>query len=114
MKFIAIIQQHIYQSVVVLILNVALCGIGLIYRQQAENQVVLQQLLSQQTKQNKSTQPNDQLIPLLKSIQANQTEIKILLTKLVASKSDSLKIPVSKMKRFKQGTFKPARQRAIR
>lgn len=109
MKFLAAIQQHRFNSFIVLILSVDLCGIGLVYRQQAETQDVLQRLLTQESKPRPSAQPNDSLIPLLKSILANQAEIKTLLDKLAASKTESNPIPASKMKRFKQGAFKPAK-----
>lgn len=109
MKFLAFIQHQGFQSLIVLILSVALCGIGLVYRQQSETRDILQQLLIQDAKQKQSAQLNEQLISLLKNIQANQAEIKTLLDKLAASKTESNPIPASKMKRFKQGAFKPAK-----
>ena len=109
MKFLDSIQQQAFQPVIVLILSVGLCGIGLIYRQQTKIQDILQQLLIQDAKQKQSAQPNEQLISLLKNIQANQAEIKTLLAKLATSKSESNPNPASKMKQFKQGAFKPAK-----
>ena len=109
MKFFAFIQQQGFQRVIVLILSVAVCSISLIYRQQAETHDILLQLLIQDAKQKQSAQLNEQLISLLKNIQANQAEVKTLLAKLAASKTESNPIPASKMKQFKQGAFKPVK-----
>ncbi len=102
-------QHQGFQPVIVLILSVAVCGIGLVYQQQAETHDILQQLLIQDAKQKQSAQFNEQLIALLKNIQANQAEIKTLLAKLAANKTASNPIPTSKMRQFKQGAFKPAK-----
>lgn len=109
MKFLAFISQHGYQIVIGLILSLTLCGVVLVYKQQVETHAALQQLTKQSLKSEQSTMANDEIIALLKKIQANQAEIKALLTKLSANKTESNKVPASKMKRFKQGGFKPAK-----
>jgi hypothetical protein len=109
MKFLAFISQHGYQIVIGLILSLTLCGDFLVYRQLEDTHAALQQLTKQSLNAEQSSPSNDQLISLLKSIQVNQSEIKSLLLKLSANKPESNKVPASKMKRFKQGGFKPAK-----
>jgi uncharacterized protein HemX len=109
MNLLAFIYQHSYQTVIGLILSLTLCGVVFVYQQQEDTNAALQQLLKQETKTEQSSSPDEQLHTLLKSIQASQAEIKTLLSKLSANKTESNKVPTSKMKRFKHGTFKPAK-----
>jgi hypothetical protein len=102
-------MQHKLYTVIVILLSLVLSGIVAVYQQQAENQAILQQLLGSQLTQPSVGQDLSQLVPLLKSIQSTQTEQGSLLAKLAATQSELNKVPASKMKKFKQGAYKPAK-----
>jgi len=102
-------MQYKLNSFVVGILSLILIGVIAVYQIQAENQRVLQQLLNNEKPQLSLDQEIKQLIPLLKSIQSAQAEQNRLLTQIVLTKPESHKEPVSKMKKFKQGAYKPAK-----
>ncbi len=102
-------MQHKLYTVVVGLLSLILAGVIAVYQLQAENQRVLQQLLNYEKSKLTLDQDIKHLIPLLKSIQATQGEQNRLLTQLANSKPESHKEPVSKMKKFKQGAYKPAK-----
>jgi uncharacterized protein HemX len=102
-------MQYKLNSFVVGILSLILIGVIAVYQIQAENQRVLQQLLNNENPQLSLDQEIKQLIPLLKSIQSAQAEQNRLLTQIVITKPESHKEPVSKMKKFKQGAYKPAK-----
>ena len=102
-------MQYKLNSIVVGILSLILIGVIAVYQIQAENQRVLHQLLNNENPQLSLDQEIKQLIPLLKSIQSAQAEQNKLLTQLANSKPEPHKEPVSKMKKFKQGAYKPAK-----
>jgi uncharacterized protein HemX len=109
MKLIFLFMQHKLYSFVVGVLSLILVGVIAVYQIQAENQRVLQLLLNSEKSQLSLDQEIKQIIPLLKSIQATQSEQIALLTRLVEKKPEANKEPVSKMKKFKQGAYKPAK-----
>lgn len=86
-----------------------MCGLVVVYRQQAEAQVVLNQLVSNAENKHQTDLEIEQLVSILKSIQATQAEQSALIAKLAAPHPESNKTPVSKMKKFKQGAYKPAK-----
>lgn len=102
-------MQHKLYSFIVGVLSLILVGEIAVYQIQAENQRVLQQLLKSEKSQPSLDQDIKQLIPLLKSIQATQVEQNRLLSQLASTKPEPPKEPVSKMKKFKQGAYKPAK-----
>jgi biopolymer transport protein ExbB/TolQ len=109
MKLISLIMKHKLYSFIVVLLSLILVGEIAVYQLQAENQRVLQQLLRSEKSQPSLDQDIKQLIPLLKSIQATQAEQNRILTQLVTTKPEPHKEPVSKMKKFKHGAYKPAK-----
>jgi uncharacterized protein HemX len=109
MKLISLIMQHKLYTFVVGILSLLLAGVIAVYQIQAENQRDLRQLLNSENSQPSLDQEIKQLIPLLKSIQATQAEQNRLLTQLATTKQEPNKEPVSKMKKFKHGAYKPAK-----
>jgi biopolymer transport protein ExbB/TolQ len=102
-------MQYKLNSIVVGILSLILIGVIAVYQVQAENKRVLQHLLNSEKSQPSLDQEIKQLIPLLKSIQSAQAEQNRLLNQIVINKPESHKEPVSKMKKFKQGAYKPAK-----
>ena len=109
MNVISIIIQHKLQTAIVILLSLVLCGLVAVYRQQVETQTVLDQLVSNDVEKHQADQEIGQIISILKSIQTTQAEQSAVLAKLAASQPLPNKVPASKMKKFKQGAYKPAK-----
>jgi hypothetical protein len=109
MNVLSIIFQHKLQTAIIVLLSLVMCGLAVDYRQQAETQIVLNQLVSNEVNKHQTDQEIEQLISILKSIQATQAEQTALLARLAATHPEPNKIPASKMKKFKQGAYKPAK-----
>jgi hypothetical protein len=109
MKLISFFMQYKLNSFVVGVLSLIMIGVIAVYQIQAENQRVLQQLLNNEKSQPSLDQEITRLIPLLKSIQATQAKQNRLLTQLATITPEANKEPVSKMKKFKHGAYKPAK-----
>jgi hypothetical protein len=109
MNFLSIIFQHKLQTAIFILLSLVMCGLAVVYRQQAETQIVLNQLVSNDENKHQTDQEIEQLISILKSIQATQAEQTALLARLAATHPEPNKTPASKMKKFKQGAYKPAK-----
>ncbi len=112
MEGFAIFTQVKLQAVFVLLLSLILSGLVIVYRQQAENRVMLDRLLAKEEQFAVANREINQIMPVLKDIQAKQVELAAMLNKLAvnhASQTDFHKIPASKMKKFKHGGFKPAK-----
>ena len=113
MNVVTLIQPKI-QAVIVLLLSIACGGILMVYRQQLETQAILRQAIIQDEKLLSMNQAVNELIPLLKSIQANQAEQTAMLAKLAAYKADSNKVPATKMKNLNMAQSNPPRRLGIR
>ena len=108
MNLLSLISQHKFQALVILLLGLMLSGMGILIEQQRQNQVVLNTLLNINSATTVEANENKKLLELLKSIQATQAEQNALVAQLVStSKAQAqLKIPASKMKQFKSGSYK--------
>jgi hypothetical protein len=100
--------QHKFQALVILLMGLILSGMGILIEQQRQNQVVLSALLDKNSANAVETNENKKLMELLKNVQATQAEQNALLAQLLStSKAQAqLKIPASKMKQFKSGSYK--------
>jgi hypothetical protein len=108
MNLLTLISQHKFQGLVILLMGLMLSGMGILIEQERQNQVVLSTLLNKNLANTEETNENKKLMELLKNIQATQAEQNALLAQLLTtSKAQAqLKIPASKMKQFKSGSYK--------
>jgi hypothetical protein len=109
MNVLSTIILHKFQTAIIVLLSLVMCGQAVVYRQQAETQIVLNQLISNEVNQHQTEQEIEQLISILKSIQTTQAEQSALLARLAATQPEPNKVPASKMKKFKQGAYKSAK-----
>ncbi len=108
MNLLTLISQYKFQALVILLLGLILSSMGILIEQQRQNQAVLSTLLNKSSATTVEANENKKLLELLKSIQATQAEQNALLAQLLTtSKAQAqLKIPASKMKQFKSGSYK--------
>lgn len=108
MNLLTLISQHKFQVLVILLMGLMLSGMGILIEQERQNQVVLSSLLNKSSATLIEANENTKLLELLKSIQATQAEQNALLAQLLTTSKvqAQLKIPASKMKQFKSGSYK--------